>query len=124
MRRFFSSECMRRGGVVLGFVSAAAGAGKRLLIGIRNNTRPRVSFQHGQGSRKCRGGQIRTLTNDLYPLQKLAAIEDPAKREEFLRAWAHGSAASWRQVNWWGEYDFSDDRLRDSVGIKPPRLID
>src|SRR3954447_24699547 len=77
MRRFFSSECMRRGGVVLGFVSAAAGAGKRLLIGIRNNTRPRVSFQHGQGSRKCRGGQIRTLTFILRKVKFLRAFTEP-----------------------------------------------
>ncbi len=62
--------------------------------------------------------------NYLYLSQKLAEIEDPAKREELLRAVAHGSAASWRHVNLLGEYDFSDDRLRDSVGIKPPRLMD
>jgi hypothetical protein len=62
--------------------------------------------------------------NYLYLSQKLAEIEDPAKREELLQALAHGSAASWRHVNLLGEYDFSDDRLRDSVGIKPPKLID
>ncbi len=62
--------------------------------------------------------------NYLYLSQKLAEIEDPAKREELLQSLAHGSAASWRHVNLLGEYDFSDDRLRDSVGIKPQKLID
>ena len=48
----------------------------------------------------------------------------PAKREECIQALRHGSAASWRHVNLLGEYDFSDERLKDSVGIKPPKLID
>jgi hypothetical protein len=53
-----------------------------------------------------------------------AAIDDPAKRAEFSQALRHGSAASWHHVNLMGEYDFSDTRLKDSVGIKPPKLID
>lgn len=62
--------------------------------------------------------------NYLYLSQQFAAIDDPAKREEFVQALRHGSAASWRHVNLLGEYDFSDARLKDSVGIKPPKLID
>ena len=62
--------------------------------------------------------------NYLYLSQKLAEIEDPVKRAEFLQALAHGSAASWRHVNLLGEYDFSEERLKDSIGIKPPKLID
>ncbi len=62
--------------------------------------------------------------NYLYLSQQFAAIDDPAKREEFVQALRHGSAASWRHVNLLGEYDFSDERLKDSVGIKPPKLID
>jgi TnpA family transposase len=33
--------------------------------------------------------------NYLYLSQKLAQIDDPAKREELLQAIAHGSAAAW-----------------------------
>ena len=62
--------------------------------------------------------------NYLYLSQQFAAIDDPAKREEFVQALRHGSPASWRHVNLLGEYDFSDARLKDSVGIKPPKLID
>lgn len=62
--------------------------------------------------------------NYLYLSQQFADIEDPAKREEFIQALRHGSAASWRHVNLLGEYDFSDERLKDSIGIKPPKLID
>jgi hypothetical protein len=46
------------------------------------------------------------------------------KREELLQAMAHGSAAAWRHLNLLGEYDFSEDKLQDSVGIKPPKLTD
>ena len=43
------------------------------------------------------------------------------KREELLQAMAHGSAAAWGHLNLLGEYDFSEDKLQDSVGIKPPK---
>jgi hypothetical protein len=33
--------------------------------------------------------------NYLYLSQKLAEIDDPARREELLQAMAHGSAAAW-----------------------------
>ena len=56
--------------------------------------------------------------------QKLAEIDDLVKRAEFIEAFTHGSAVSWRHVNLLGEYDFSEDKLKDTVGIKPPKLID
>ena len=37
---------------------------------------------------------------------------------------AHGSAAAWGHLNLLGEYDFSEDKLQDSVGIKPPKLTE
>jgi hypothetical protein len=40
----------------------------------------------------------------------------------FLDAVAHGSVISWQHINLLGEYDFSDEKLRDSVGIRPPKL--
>jgi TnpA family transposase len=62
--------------------------------------------------------------NYLYLSQKLAEMDDPAKREELLQAMAHGSAAAWGHLNLLGEYDFSEDKLQDTVGIKPPKLVD
>ena len=38
------------------------------------------------------------------------------------RCGAHGSVISWQHINLLGEYDFSDEKLRDSVGIRPPKL--
>ena len=61
--------------------------------------------------------------NYLYLSQKLEEIEDAASRQVFLDAVAHGSVISWRHLNLLGEYDFSDEKLQDSVGIRPPKLI-
>jgi TnpA family transposase len=60
--------------------------------------------------------------NYLYLSQKLEEIEDAASRQVFLDAVVHGSVISWRHINLLGEYDFSDEKLRDSVGIRPPKL--
>jgi TnpA family transposase len=62
--------------------------------------------------------------NYLYLSQKLEDSEDTASREAFLEAVANGSAVSWQHINLLGEYDFSDEKLQDTVGIKPPKLAD
>jgi TnpA family transposase len=62
--------------------------------------------------------------NYLYLSQKLAELEDPARRDALLTALTHGSAVAWQHVNLLGEYDFSEERLQDTVGIKPPKLAD
>src|ERR1700682_6163348 len=54
--------------------------------------------------------------NYLYLSQKLEEIKDTASREAFLDAVAHGSAAAWQHLSLLGEYDFSDEQLRDSIG--------
>ena len=63
-----------------------------------------------------------TCWNYLYLSQKLAETDDIERREALLQAIANGSVVSWQHINLLGEYDFSDDKLEDSVGIKPPKL--
>jgi hypothetical protein len=53
--------------------------------------------------------------------QKLAETDDLERREAFLQAIAN-SVVSWQHINLLGEYDFSDDKLQDPVGMKPPKL--
>ena len=36
----------------------------------------------------------------------------------------NSSAVAWQHLNLLGEYDFSDEKLRDSIGIRPPKLVD
>jgi TnpA family transposase len=58
--------------------------------------------------------------NYLYFSQKIAKEEAPERQHELFCAIRNGSVVSWRHVNLHGEYDFSDERLRDSVGLRPP----
>jgi TnpA family transposase len=44
-------------------------------------------------------------------------------RAEIRAAVANHSVISWGHVNLLGEYDFSDEKLRDSVGIPPPKIV-
>ena len=41
-----------------------------------------------------------------------------------LAAIKHGSIVTWQHINLHGEYDFSDEKLRDSVGLSPPKTLD
>ena len=35
----------------------------------------------------------------------------------------HGSMVAWQHINLHGEYDFSDDKLQDSVGLRLPKNL-
>ena len=54
--------------------------------------------------------------------QKMSETMGPEAREILFQAIANGSVVSWQHIKMLGEYDFSDEKLRDSVGIKPPKL--
>lgn len=65
-----------------------------------------------------------TCWNYLYLSQKFEEAESPEKYHVLLLAIANGSISVWRHINMISEYDFSDEKLQDSIGIKPPKLID
>jgi TnpA family transposase len=56
--------------------------------------------------------------NYLYLTQKIADEKDLDSKKRFLQSIAAGSVVSWSHVNLLGEYDFSDEKLKDSIGIK------
>lgn len=58
--------------------------------------------------------------NYLYLSQKILAEPNETQRQALLKAVQNGSVVSWRHVNLHGEYDFSDERLQDSVGLTWP----
>ena len=60
--------------------------------------------------------------NYLYLSQKLATAENDNSRQILLRAISTHSPMSWAHINLLGEYDFSDEKLKDSFGIKPPKM--
>jgi len=61
--------------------------------------------------------------NYLYLTQKITEEQDPKRQASMLRSVGAGSVVSWRHINLLGEYDFSEEKLRDSFGIKPPEKI-
>ena len=61
--------------------------------------------------------------NYLYLEQRLNRMDDPEKKARLLAAIASHSVVSWEHTNLLGEYDFSDERLKDSVGIQLPKIV-
>ncbi len=57
--------------------------------------------------------------NYLYLTRRLETITDGTRRDQLRRTIAAASPMSWPHINLPGEYDFSDDKLQDSLGIPP-----
>ena len=57
--------------------------------------------------------------NYLYLERQLERLTDLEARGNLLRMIATHSPMSWAHINMLGEYDFSEEKLRDSVGILP-----
>jgi hypothetical protein len=53
----------------------------------------------------------------MYLTQKLKRIDNEENRERLLTAIKNHSPISWAHINLLGEYDFSEDRMQDSLGI-------
>ncbi len=60
--------------------------------------------------------------NYLYLSQKRSQAENQENKDRLLEAIIAHSVVSWAHINLLGEYDFSDEKLQDSVGIQPPKL--
>jgi len=59
--------------------------------------------------------------NYLYLSQKLERMSNNDQEDKLLSAISSHSPMSWAHINLLGEYDFSDEKLKDSVGIRPPK---
>ena len=60
--------------------------------------------------------------NYLYLSQKLEHLSDHNQKDRLLSAISSHSLVSWAHINLLGEYDFSDENMKDSVGIKLPKI--
>ncbi len=54
-------------------------------------------------------------------MQKLSDTDNSDYKASLLQALNNGSVISWQHINMLGEYDFSEEKLQDTVGIKPPK---
>ena len=59
--------------------------------------------------------------NYLYLSRELAAEKNEKRKAELIEAIRHGSAETWKHCNLHGEFDFSDERMVDSMGLALPK---
>lgn len=59
--------------------------------------------------------------NYLYLTRQVEKAPDAEARENLLHLIAAHSPMSWAHINMLGEYDFSEEKLRDTLGILPPK---
>ena len=59
--------------------------------------------------------------NYLYLARQVEKASDINARENLLRLIKVHSPASWGHINMLGEYDFSEEKLRDTLDILPPK---
>ena len=61
--------------------------------------------------------------NYLYLTQKIAEADSEERRQELLLAVRNGSVGTWHHINLHGEYDFSDEKLQDSIGLHASTIL-
>lgn len=61
--------------------------------------------------------------NYLYLTQQLQEAETEERKTALVGALKNGSVVSWQHINLHGEYDFSEEKLRDSVGLDLPKIL-
>jgi hypothetical protein len=49
-------------------------------------------------------------------------LPEPEK-DELLKAIKEGSIIIWRHINFHGEYDFSEEKMQDSVGLNLAKIL-
>src|SRR5713101_2074272 len=82
----------------------------------------RVEQELAEGCRRLIKNAI-ICWNYLYLSQKIAQEQDVKRRQELLTAVQNGSVVSWRHINLHGEYDFSDEKMCDSIGLHMPPTL-
>ena len=61
--------------------------------------------------------------NYLFLTRALEDEPDEVRKAELIEAIRNGSVVTWQHFNLHGEFDFSDDRMVDSVGLTAPRNL-
>jgi hypothetical protein len=59
--------------------------------------------------------------NYLYLARQVEMEPDTENKENLLHLISTHSPMSWAHINMLGEYDFSEEKLRDTLGILPPK---
>jgi len=59
--------------------------------------------------------------NYLYLSRELALEKNDDRKAKLLEAVENGSVVTWAHFNLHGEFDFSDEKMQDSVGLLLPK---
>jgi TnpA family transposase len=62
--------------------------------------------------------------NYLYLSQKISGENNFDRKQEVINAIKNGSVVTWRHINLHGEYDFSEEKLQDSIGIDISKVLE
>ena len=61
--------------------------------------------------------------NYLYLNRQVIKAKDPEERQNLIRLITAHSPMAWAHINMLGEYDFSEEKLKDAVGILPLKSV-
>ena len=54
--------------------------------------------------------------------QRILNETDEEQRQDLIASIRRGSVVAWKHINLHGEYDFSQEKLEDSVGLEVPKI--
>lgn len=58
-----------------------------------------------------------------YLTQKLTELDTQNEKQELLETFKNSSIITWQHINFHGEYDFSEEKTRDSIGFDLPKIL-
>ena len=64
---------------------------------------------------------LHNIGNYLYLSHELAIQKNDDRKAKLLEAVENGSVVTWAHFNLHGEFDFSDEKMQDSVGLLLPK---
>ena len=59
----------------------------------------------------------------MYLSQKVHDTNSEKERDNLIRTIKNGSVVAWQHINLQGEYDFSEEVLKDSIEFRLPELL-
>jgi hypothetical protein len=59
----------------------------------------------------------------MYLTNKLTEMPDDCQRQALLESITADSIITWKHINFHGEYYFSAEKMRDSVGLNLPKIL-
>jgi len=62
--------------------------------------------------------------NYLYLSKLISEAEANDQKSNLINAIKNGSVVAWRHINLLGEYDFSEERLKNSIEFSLPELLE